>query len=901
MNRTLNKLARIGFTCVLAILAVLIPSLAFAQTAGPFDPPSGDQFVKLFVNTMFGPIVGSAEAGSNPIGPIVEVFNSAVLMVAGCMFAYTQLMGTLATAHEGEVLGKRWSSMWVPLRLALGASVLMPVKSGFCIMQMIVLWMAMQGIGIADKIWSAFTANPIDNATYVMPDLSNQVRELAGKMLVLQACRYGYQLEANSDSNKGWFGKLVDGDYVSDVAPQSSSNGQEIDYGPCGSTYQLTGAQIASNAGVSLSNTGQALTNAKAVASGLYPIHAQQLTQMASDAQALAKTLGPNSQQAVNAYMDTEATRYTNALNQALTTANQATMNQNILDDMSKDGFLFAGAYYLQITTAQDQITQAITAFPRITNGSVNAQELHDSSIAEMKFATDFVKNANKAHQTGLGADSDSDSGMMAKMLTWFTQGKGLDFQSDATLNTNPIIRAKNLGNSMITWGWSTLGVGLGAGGIAGLAGGNVFGKLAGTDVAILSGMTLVAPFLFALCFSLISTGFALAGYLPMVPYIIWMGSMVGFCIILIEAIYAAPLWAFTHIIPDGDGVVGRGGQGYMLALSLMMRPALMVMGLVASIVLMKPIGYVITSTFAAAYNIAAMQNSGWGGLTLTIGGCILYFVVLTATIHRIFSLIHAIPDSIMRWLGGPAGHELGDHSTKMEGHAHHQSAASIGAITGLGGSIAGLGAGIQKNMEKRDEARAKALDEADKRARSTLDVKNDSMGKTDKENDKGDRKPGSNKTSGSTQGKQGGDSSTAPDLGKQNSQHDAGNSPEHNQDTTSTPAMADTKQSLEDGHSKTESNVAYDRSQETSEEIQNDATQSTVTSQSNDSKKGAPNPIEKQTLDNATSNQDGLPSIQSSQAPMKADLEQEKKPALVIDTKQPTLTGFENSDDDDK
>ena len=75
-----------------------------------------------------------------------------------------------------------------------------------------------------------------------------------------------------------------------------------------------------------------------------------------------------------------------------------------------------------------------------------------------------------------------------------------------------------------------------------------------------------------------------------MIPYILWLGVLLGWVILIVEAVIAAPIWAVSHMAPDGDGVVGRGGQGYMLVLSLVLRPPLMILGLVCAIVLMKPL-----------------------------------------------------------------------------------------------------------------------------------------------------------------------------------------------------------------------------------------------------------------------------------------------------------------------
>ena len=53
----------------------------------------------------------------------------------------------------------------------------------------------------------------------------------------------------------------------------------------------------------------------------------------------------------------------------------------------------------------------------------------------------------------------------------------------------------------------------------------------------------------------------------------------------VVEAIIAAPLWAVMHLHPSGDDMTGKGGNGYMLVLGLVVRPALIIFGLIAAIV----------------------------------------------------------------------------------------------------------------------------------------------------------------------------------------------------------------------------------------------------------------------------------------------------------------------------
>lgn len=58
-----------------------------------------------------------------------------------------------------------------------------------------------------------------------------------------------------------------------------------------------------------------------------------------------------------------------------------------------------------------------------------------------------------------------------------------------------------------------------------------------------------------------------LAVYMPLIPWVTWMTSVVNWFVLVIEAIIVAPIWAAAHIAPDGHDVVGRAAQGYVSAL----------------------------------------------------------------------------------------------------------------------------------------------------------------------------------------------------------------------------------------------------------------------------------------------------------------------------------------------
>ncbi|KTC64511.1 defect in organelle trafficking protein DotA (plasmid) [Legionella adelaidensis] len=140
----------------LGFILSLFPILAFAeQSSMSFAPPPGDYSV-IFLSNIFGVVDGVLHGtGSQIMGAIFSVFNSAVLALGGIIIMYTLLVSTLNTAHEGQMLGQKWSSLWIPIRSTVGLALLIPKASGYCLMQVFVMWIVVQGVGAADKVWDA--------------------------------------------------------------------------------------------------------------------------------------------------------------------------------------------------------------------------------------------------------------------------------------------------------------------------------------------------------------------------------------------------------------------------------------------------------------------------------------------------------------------------------------------------------------------------------------------------------------------------------------------------------------------------------------------------------------------------------------------------------------------------
>jgi conjugal transfer/type IV secretion protein DotA/TraY len=90
----------------------------------------------------------------NLMSVIFKSLNTTALIIGAIIVTHTTVMGLIKTAAEGEFLGKQWSSLWVPVRMVLGIAALFPSAAGYSFLQVIMMWVILQGVGAADSLWT---------------------------------------------------------------------------------------------------------------------------------------------------------------------------------------------------------------------------------------------------------------------------------------------------------------------------------------------------------------------------------------------------------------------------------------------------------------------------------------------------------------------------------------------------------------------------------------------------------------------------------------------------------------------------------------------------------------------------------------------------------------------------
>ncbi|MCH9637413.1 type IVB secretion system protein DotA [Rickettsiella endosymbiont of Litargus connexus] len=146
----------------------LFPSLLLADTLS-LTPPSTDLSMS-YLATIFGVVDGVLHGtGSQILGTMFGAFNSIILVMASMILSYVLFVSILNTSHEGEFLGKKWSSIWVPVRTVMGVGLLLPKATGYSFIQIMVMWVVVQGIGAADEVWNVALNYMNRNGTIVEP------------------------------------------------------------------------------------------------------------------------------------------------------------------------------------------------------------------------------------------------------------------------------------------------------------------------------------------------------------------------------------------------------------------------------------------------------------------------------------------------------------------------------------------------------------------------------------------------------------------------------------------------------------------------------------------------------------------------------------------------------------
>lgn len=173
------------------------PDMSPSGLFSTFVSGEGDAYSNVLLNQIFGPIFSAPDGAGTPAGQqtlfssIVGYFNAAMLVVAGLLFFNNLVTGTVQTAHEGQVLGRNWSSLWAPLRTIFAVALLIPLPNmqGYNTAQVFVAFIAKNATQFASSVWSITAQNITTGVVPVSAPRANIPQHLASEMFLLEMCR----------------------------------------------------------------------------------------------------------------------------------------------------------------------------------------------------------------------------------------------------------------------------------------------------------------------------------------------------------------------------------------------------------------------------------------------------------------------------------------------------------------------------------------------------------------------------------------------------------------------------------------------------------------------------------------------------------------------------------------
>ena len=732
---------------------------------GATDGPAKSDATYLMLKKLLGdPTVEALEyfdtadasaGGATALAHVLGYVAGIAMIVAAIFFVYLVFAGSLVTTSTGEFLGKKWDSYMFPVRAAFGVTLLQPMPGAgpLSIIQVIVLILALLGVGMASALWTASARHLAETplVTIENPGAAEFAHSIARAQMCLALAYQAGKIEQKDVvikrvvRDEAWwkkYGKYTAVGAMMDVGGrlQSWNDGDgfldpreperiELVAGPdgiCGrGTLTVSVPQVQGDfPGAKFKGMNRDLQNhVLAAANAAFPVLEAAIGKLVI--KIVWEQEGEIKEEDKLAYFAI-VHNFQKAL--ALSVRSGESFSQKIasnnaafVDAVSANGFALAGAYYWQLERRQDAFVAAIENAVEplseplvISNPSiwkVFTHWVHDAPFKAMyerhmvgleRVISEYQAISNPASQiqtafsdyTGdgkIGHGFAEATTALAKTMTEFAR-YGHDGVSAA--NPNPMMEMKVMGNRLQGFALGLAGVSTAVSLAGNATPAGVGGKLALGSMT----STLGSLMSFAI-FALFSLGFIYANIIPAMPIAMWSIAMVGYITYVIMALVASPFWAAMHAHPDGDDFMGRAGSGYPILMTLILHPVLMVVGLIAGMAILRVAGW-----FFGLFMFDSIQDMNAGGINPTsfFGMLAMWAIVHLVVVYKCMSLTYELPEHVLKWMG------VGQQFSDLGEREGSQQAMAIGGV--VGGHVR---SGTQHGMKQAQEATSKGRGES--------------------------------------------------------------------------------------------------------------------------------------------------------------------------------------------
>jgi conjugal transfer/type IV secretion protein DotA/TraY len=246
-----------------------------------------------------------------------------------------------------------------------------------------------------------------------------------------------------------------------------------------------------------------------------------------------------------------------------------------------------------------------------------------------------------------------------------------LNIRENIAAGIHPLAQIAAIGKGMIESAMTNLGFSFGAGVMGGLL--NIVNQTeAGGTTQMFGSMVSKVAFMG------LTMGFLMFYLIPYMPFLYFFFAFGTWVKNIFEAMVGMPLWALGHLRIDGNGLPGPTGlNGYYLMLEVLLRPILIIFGLIGGVLIfasevqvLNVIWEMVTSNVVGFdYDTANKTVTTPAGSAVKVGTTefirgaadqLFYTVIYVIAVYMMglssFKMIDLIPANFLRWLNSAAG-----------------------------------------------------------------------------------------------------------------------------------------------------------------------------------------------------------------------------------------------------
>lgn len=554
------------------------------------------------------------------VGQILLMVNLTILAAGTFWLIWNVLAGITQSAWDGVVLGKRFHTLWMPIRNAIGIAMLIPAFGGWGAAQLILYQAAKMGAGAANIAVAngagSFTApRTADFAAPVNVDYF----QVASRVLAMHQCReewlWNTRKAQQQDAGQSGF------DWTKFYTPSVQDCGK-IDRIPAGA----------------LADTHMAAT--RTLDAALQPLAAR-VVAGGNDEDGHKVPAGEIEQTLRQA-----AQTYKTAIESASKTALESKFQQLNTTGQAGDWLQF-GYKQTQAAAAAREINGA-TSKTAVMKGSKGEAEADatininpgDPTAGTENFSAATDVNGNAGSGMGIREFLSSLKNAPEGLLRWFLGGTNL--QTLVGDGGDLIGALQAVGTSLL---------GLAASAIGALIALKVAAIWLGpVAISLIPAALTVTVIVFSIVIPLAVAGITLAAYLPLVPAIFWTLAVVGWLLTVAEALFMAPLWAFIHLETEGEGMGQKTEKGYAFIMNLVLRPLVLVFTFTVASLVLNAAWALLGSHIAGA--IKAVDLVSFTGVFIFLGLCFALVTTAMAMVYKVYGTAIGLADAIPAWLG---------------------------------------------------------------------------------------------------------------------------------------------------------------------------------------------------------------------------------------------------------